>query len=150
MSNLEFVYKYFNSLDVKELYDIYLLRTNVFVVEQKCAYPEVDEIDLKCGHLMLRNANGKLVAYARLIPEQQQTVRIGRVVIDPDERKNGYGRKLMLQALETSKQEFSSSKTFVLSSQEYAQPLYRSVGFKKCSDAYLEDGIPHVEMRLEL
>ena len=59
--------KAFDQLSLQELYTILTLRTNVFVVEQACPYPEVDGKDPNCLHL-LGTINGELVAYLRILP----------------------------------------------------------------------------------
>nr|MCZ0976614.1 GNAT family N-acetyltransferase [Lentilactobacillus sp. SPB1-3] len=136
-------------LTPKALFDIYQLRVAVFVVEQKCPYQEVDEDDLTAWHLSMRNDAGELVAYCRVIPENNDTVaHIGRVIVRKDQRKFGLGRKLMQDALEISKETMPNLEKYILAGQEYIKGFYHSFGFKDVSDVYLEDDIPHIDMEL--
>ena len=92
--------KAFDQLSLQELYTILTLRTNVFVVEQACPYPEVDGKDPNCLHL-LGTINGELVAYLRILPAglSYDEVSIGRVVIKPSHRGKGLGPPMMEQAI---------------------------------------------------
>lgn len=92
--------KAFDQLSLQELYSILTLRTDVFVVEQACPYPEVDGKDPNCLHL-LGTDEGELVAYLRILPAglSYDEVSIGRVVIKPSHRGKGLGRPMMEQAI---------------------------------------------------
>ncbi|KRM46961.1 N-acetyltransferase GCN5 [Lentilactobacillus parabuchneri DSM 5707 = NBRC 107865] len=148
MANMDDVYvKQFSQLTTNELFDIYKLRVAVFVVEQKCYYQEVDDDDKISYHLMFKDARGQLTAYARIIPEENRTVaRIGRVVVDPQSRGGGHGRRLVDQALAQIPQLMPKASKIVLAGQQYLNQFYQSFGFKNVSDVYLEDGIPHIDM----
>lgn len=148
MANMDNVYvKQFSQLTTNELFDIYKLRVAVFVVEQKCYYQEVDDDDKISYHLMFKDARGQLTAYARIIPEENRTVaRIGRVVVDPQSRGGGHGRRLVDQALAQIPQLMPKASKIVLAGQQYLNQFYQSFGFKNVSDVYLEDGIPHIDM----
>ena len=137
--------KVFNELSVQDLFEIYQARVAVFVVEQNCAYQEVDEKDLKALHLFAKNSQ-KLTAYCRIIPEQDG-VHIGRVLVIKEVRGTGLAKKLMTQALAVYQQQWQSEKVYV-QAQAYLQDFYQSLGFKPISEVYLEDGIPHLDMIL--
>ena len=139
--------KQFSQLTTNELFDIYKLRVAVFVVEQKCYYQEVDDDDKISYHLMFKDARGQLTAYARIIPEENRTdARIGRVVVHPQSRGGGHGRRLVDQALTQIPQLMPKASKIVLAGQQYLNQFYQSFGFKNVSDVYLEDGIPHIDM----
>ncbi|AMV60337.1 ElaA protein [Pediococcus damnosus] len=143
--------KSFSELSNTELFKIYKLRTQVFVVEQLCAYQEVDDEDLIAQHLQFTNEAQQLVAYLRIIPETNETiVHIGRVVVNPLFRKQGYGRKLITSGLETIKKDMPKVTTVKIQAQAYLRSFYQSFGFKPVSDVYLDTGIPHLDMILEL
>ena len=137
--------KAFSELSTQELFEIYQVRVAVFVVEQNCAYQEVDEKDLKALHLFAKNSQ-KLTAYCRIIPEQDG-VHIGRVLVIKEVRGTGLAKKLMTQALAVYQQQWQSEKVYV-QAQAYLQDFYQSLGFKPISEVYLEDGIPHLDMIL--
>lgn len=139
--------KKFAELSAKELFSIYHLRVEVFVVEQKCAYQEVDEKDLVSYHMMFQDAAGDLCAYARIIPEKEQ-VRLGRVVVAAKYRAQGLGKHLLEQSLNAIECRYPE-KTQVLQAQAHLVPFYEHFGFQSVGEIYLEDGIPHQDMQRE-
>jgi ElaA protein len=141
--------KTFNELTTKELWEIYQLRVAVFVVEQKCYYQEVDPEDLTAVHLMGVDDNGKLVTYARIIPEDG-AVRIGRIVVDETARGNGSGRQLVTQSIISAQEDFPDAVQINIQAQAYLEDFYKSLGFIPTSEVYLETGIPHLDMILTL
>lgn len=138
--------KAFDQLSLQELYTILTLRTNVFVVEQACPYPEVDGKDPNCLHL-LGTINGELVAYLRILPAglRYDEVSIGRVVIKPSHRGKGLGRLMMEQAIHCITNEWKESQ-IKIGAQSYLEKFYQSLGFEPVSEVYLEDDIPHLDM----
>ncbi|AYM02437.1 GNAT family N-acetyltransferase [Levilactobacillus yiduensis] len=144
-----FVQKAFSELTTTELLEIYRLRVAVFVVEQDCAYQEVDDADQIAQHLFRQDESGHVLAYARLIPEPQQ-VRIGRVVVAPTARRHGAGRQLVTTAIQAARTTYPQAKRIVIQAQAYLQSFYASLGFQPVSDVYLETGIPHLDMVLPL
>ena len=76
---MERVSKSFDQLSNMELYDILKARVDIFVVEQKCPYPEIDGADPGAQHLFTRDS-GRILAYARIVDEGGSTARIGRVI----------------------------------------------------------------------
>lgn len=141
--------KTFPELTTHELWALYRLRTAVFVVEQTCYYQEVDDADLTATHLLGTDDQGRLVAYARLIPEQDH-VRIGRVVVAKAARGNGAGRELVTTAIAAAKAHFPQATQIDIQAQAYLQSFYATLGFQPVSDVYLETGIPHLDMVLPL
>lgn len=135
--------KAFNELSVQELFDIYQARVAVFVVEQNCAYQEVDNKDLQALHLFTKKSQ-KVTAYCRIIPETDG-IHIGRVLVTKEARGSGLARTLMEQALQICHQKWQNEKVYV-QAQAYLQDFYQSFGFKPVSAVYLEDGIPHLDM----
>ncbi len=138
--------KTLEELSTRQLHQIYKARTEVFVVEQNCAYPEVDDLDLKALHLFLENS-GAVLAYCRLIDCPNQ-VKLGRVLVVQAARKDGLGRSLVTKALEICQENFPE-KPIYAQAQTYLQDFYDFFGFKPISESYLEDGIPHIDMLLE-
>ncbi len=78
---MKLVLKHFSELSAKELYEILRLRVDVFVVEQKCPYPEVDGKDLDAWHLWLEDEDG-IEGYLRLLAPgvSFKEASIGRVI----------------------------------------------------------------------
>lgn len=144
---MEFKLKSFEDLTVKELYNILQLRSEVFVVEQNCAYQDLDGLDQDSLHLMGVSDSG-LISYARLLKPgmSYDEAAIGRVVTALDQRENGHGRSLMLKAIEECCRVFHSQQ-IIISAQQYLEKFYSSLGFVTESEVYLEDDIPHIKMR---
>ncbi|RYL91022.1 GNAT family N-acetyltransferase [Sporolactobacillus sp. THM7-4] len=141
---LDWKVKTFSQLTVRELYEIYKARENVFVVEQQCPYHEIDQNDLTSLHVYAIDDHMEVIAYARIFREGEH-VTFGRVLVRHSWRGNGLGRQLVAKILSTIK-ETIPGKSIVIEAQEYIQPLYSHFGFRRASDNYLIDNIPHVKM----
>ncbi|RRO16170.1 GNAT family N-acetyltransferase [Saccharopolyspora rhizosphaerae] len=137
---------YTADLDAYDFYRMLRLRVDVFVVEQECPYPELDGRDLEDAtrHFWVDSADDYVLGYLRLLEDPDGTYRIGRVCTAKSARGLGIARKLMRAAVA----EVQNSPA-VLSAQTYAKDFYASFGFVESGDEYLEDGIPHVDMRRE-
>lgn len=135
-------------LDTRILYDVLALRSAVFVVEQECAYQDLDGLDLLEGtrHLVGRGAG--IAAYARILApdEEHPTPRIGRVIVAPDARGQQLARPLMRRALEICEEHWPG-QAVELGAQAHLAGFYGSLGFEPTGAPYDEDGIPHVWMR---
>ncbi|CDQ21556.1 ElaA protein [Halobacillus karajensis] len=147
---MDWIQKTFIDLTTEELYKILQNRVEVFVVEQKCPYPEVDGRDKDSLHIWLEEES-KIVAYCRLVPpvEGEKYYSIGRVLVSKNYRGSGYARAMMDHAIEVLKKEYKVEHIW-LHGQEHLRHFYGSFGFKEVSEVYLEDGIPHVDMRMDL
>jgi len=141
----------FTDLTATELYDILVLRQEVFIVEQNCPYLDADGKDLLAWHLMGRNEQGKLLCYTRLLPDGVSYVgyaSIGRVASSPAARGTGIGRELMRRSIEMCKHLFGNQPVKI-GAQTYLLRFYESFGFQSTGEEYLEDGIPHTKMILK-
>lgn len=147
--NLEWKIKRFETLSIKELYALLQLRAEVFIVEQDCVYQDIDGKDEKALHLIGED-NGEIVAYARLFKPHDyfEQASIGRVVVKEHSRANKLGHILMREAIQAIKTHFDQSK-ITISAQFYLKKFYESHGFVQTSNMYLEDDIPHIEMKKE-
>jgi ElaA protein len=134
----------FAELDTATLYALLRLRVDVFVVEQRCAYPELDGRDTDPGtrHLWITGDAGAPLAYLRLLAEPGGVARIGRVVVAKEARGGGHAARLMERALD-----LAGDWPCVLDAQSYLVDFYRRHGFAPAGPEYVEDGIAHVPMR---
>ena len=145
---IDFRCKAFHELTALQIYTIMALRQEVFVVEQNCAYLDADGKDLRGWHLMGFDDNGKLVAYARLLPRgisYEKHCSIGRVIVALSHRGKGIGQELMRTALAWTDRLFPN-ETVKIGGQSYLRNFYESFGFVVSGEEYLEDDIPHFPM----
>lgn len=147
--SLKWEIKPFKALSVDELYDLLQLRSEVFVVEQNCVYQDIDGKDRKALHL-IGNYDGKIVAYARLFKSGDyfENASVGRVVVGTNYRDKKWGHDLMREAIAGIEAHFNETK-ITISAQLYLQKFYESHGFISTSEVYLEDDIPHIQMKKE-
>ncbi|PKH06929.1 GNAT family N-acetyltransferase [Moritella sp. Urea-trap-13] len=140
----------FNKLSTLQFHELIKLRINIFVVEQTCPYPELDDKDIidDVYHLV-GSQNDEIIACARLLPAgiSYENVSLGRVATKETARGNGLGHQLIIEALKQCEQHWPG-KTIDIGAQEYLQTFYQNHGFKPISEVYMEDGIPHIDMRL--
>ncbi|ANI00455.1 acyltransferase [Pseudomonas koreensis] len=146
---IEWICKHHSDLGKEQLYALLKLRSEVFVVEQKCAYPDLDgqDLDGDTHHLMGWEDN-QLMAYLRLLDPESQggDVVIGRVIIAPQGRGKGLGHTMMEHALEQAAKHWPQVPIY-LSAQAHLQGYYGRYGFVVAGEEYLEDDIPHIGMR---
>jgi ElaA protein len=147
MSDINWKIKRFNELSLTELYSMLQLRSEVFVVEQNCVFQDIDGKDEKAIHL-LGEIDGILVAYARLFRPNDyfELASIGRVVVKPSHREFKLGHLLMKEAIKAVNEQFGT-ENIAISAQLYLKNFYESHGFIQTSEMYLEDDIPHIEMK---
>lgn len=138
---------YFNELTAKQLYDMLQLRAEVFVVEQKQPYLDVDDRDLVCGHVLGYDGD-RLAAYCRVFPKGAyfEDGCIGRVVVKPASRGTGLGHDLLLKGIELHDEMNGKDVSVTISAQLRLRNFYEEHGFIKTSTCYQEDNIPHIHM----
>ena len=131
-----------DELTAAELHEILRLRVDVFVVEQDCAYPEIDGLDLRSDshHVWVADERG-IAGYVRLLGVGGAPVRVGRVVTRRDRRGDG----LAAQLIEAVLHELGPVETR-LEAQSHLAGWYERLGYEIDGDEYVEDGIPHVPM----
>jgi ElaA protein len=143
---MEWVLKNYNELTLNELYNILSLRTEIFIVEQNCAYQDIDFKDMKSKHLFALNDN-EIASYCRIVEkgERFEEISIGRVIVKDKYRQLGLGQQMMRIAIKYISDELHENKIRI-SAQSYLKQFYNSLGFEQVSEEYLEDDIPHIEM----
>jgi ElaA protein len=144
---IQFKIKPFLELSTNELYAILQLRSEVFVVEQNCVYQDIDGKDQKAIHV-LGYSEGILVAYSRLFKPKDyfEYASIGRVIVKASHRDKKLGHELMRVSIDAITTLFQETK-ITISAQLYLQKFYESHGFVVVGESYLEDNIPHIEMK---
>jgi ElaA protein len=143
---LEFYWKTFEELSAIDMFDMLKARQDIFIIEQDCIYPDIDDLDKKSWHLLARE-NNELVAYLRVVfpGYKYEELSIGRVLMVEKYRGQGFGYKLVAEAINNIKQ-IDVEANIRISAQYHLQKFYGSFGFKAVSEPYDEDGISHIEM----
>lgn len=135
------------------LYGILALRAEVFVVEQDCAFQDLDGNDAKSIHVVAwssgdyANSIFQALAYTRIVPPAVSYAEpsIGRVVTAPSLRGQGVGVELMERSIAACHRLYPGQEIRI-SAQAYLEKFYAGLGFVPTGKNYLEDGIPHLEM----
>ncbi|WP_293906648.1 GNAT family N-acetyltransferase [Sphingobacterium sp. UBA5670] len=138
--------KKFDELSNKELYRILKLRMEVFVLEQECLYPELDDKDFACLHLWAEQ-DGGILAYTRLVPPglSYPQASIGRVIVAEQARGTGLSQQLMITSIESISNEFGVND-IQIGAQFHLKSFYEKLGFEQISDPYPDYGILHIDM----
>ena len=146
-TNLRWVTKSFSELTVNELYDLLKLRSEVFVVEQKCIFLDIDNNDQKAFHT-IGYLGEEVVATTRLFDKNimyDGYQSIGRVVGSPRHRGLGIGKALMQDSIQECERLFGKGP-IKIGAQLYLKKFYGEQGFEQSGDIYLEDEIDHIPM----
>ena len=145
---MELITKHFSELSPEELYDLLKARVDVFVVEQECPYPEIDGKDKDAYHIFLRDEHG-IAAYLRVLkngvsfPEPA----LGRILTT--RRGEGLGARIVDEGIRFIRETLGAEKIRI-EAQVYARGFYEKLGFRQCSEPFMDDGIEHIEMLLEV
>lgn len=151
MATLKFECKTFYQLSLDELYSVLKLRSEVFVIEQKCLFLDIDGMDQIAKHCLLKNENDQILAYTRIFDlndSYEGYLSIGRVLNSPDFRKLGYGKKIMEYSISQCKSLYGNYR-IKIGAQKYLLKFYSDLGFEHTGIEYLEDGIEHLYMILK-
>lgn len=138
--------KPFSELSTQELYRILKIRQEVFIVEQTCYYLDADGYDEKAIHIWAEK-EGEILAYSRIFSPgiKYKESSIGRVLTNPNYRKNNLGKILIRFSINAIEARFRT-QLIRISAQDYLLRFYSDFGFKDTGKKYLEDDIPHTEM----
>lgn len=137
------VEKRFAELTPAELYGLLKLRVDVFVVEQACPYPELDGRDAEPGTLHVWvEEDGAVLSCIRVL-ENGEDRAIGRVATAASARGRGLSAQLIARGLQ-----LCAGRTVDIGAQAYLEGWYARFGFQRSGEDYVEDGIPHLPMRL--
>jgi ElaA protein len=139
LDQLTWIVKTFGEFSGAEMHEMLMVRSQVFVVEQRCFYQDPDAIDEIASHL-LGYQQGRLVAYSRYWHEKEW-VRLGRVLTTLDQRGRGLGRCVIKESLARL-----GEHPVLIFAQSHLKALYEDYGFAAVGDEFLEDGIPHIRM----
>lgn len=135
-------------LSAEQVYAVLAARVAVFIVEQNCAYQDLDGLDSDAEHLIAWSG-ADVAGYLRVLGPGTRfdDPSIGRIITTTAFRGSGLGRELVAKAIARARQRYPG-QPIRISAQKYLEKFYGDFGFATVSEPYLEDGIPHVEMLL--
>jgi len=135
-----------DELSGQQMYNVFLLRQNVFMLEQNCLYQDIDTEDATALHLCFYDDKNTLLGYLRILPPgKDPEPAIGRVAVKKKARRRSIAREMMEAALKKC-QELYPNKKIRISAQTYLIDFYASLGFMEIGPEYMEDDIPHQDM----
>ncbi len=138
--------KYKEVKTIDDFIDAIRIRTDVFIIEQKCPPGwEPDELDKKSIHFVAI-ADHKLVATVRLRKESRNVAKIERLAVKKEHRGKGIGLGLIKYVLNQALKK--RYKKIWLQAQLYTQKMYEKAGFQVTSKPYdlFNLHILHVDM----
>lgn len=140
--------KEFNELTAAEMYEILKARTEIFIMEQNIRYQDCDDVDYDSLHCFIEE-NNKVVAYLRAFykDDDKNTVKVGRVLTV--KHGIGLGKELLKKSIPAIKDKMKCNKIY-MDAQKHAVGFYEKAGFKIVSGEFLEEGIVHVAMELNI
>ena len=136
--------KRFNELTVSDLYQSRALRAPIFVVDQQRVYQEPDGRDQKAIHILNRDEDGDIVAYARIFLKDD-LVSFGRVATSAKVRGQGLGGQLLDKIMQTIQQEFPN-KSIEIVAQVQVEDFYKRVGFVSEGEPFIYKTTSHIKM----
>ena len=138
--------KRFEELTNMELYELLRIRSSVFIVEQKCVYQDLDQLDYTSTHLWITKGK-KTIAMCRICPPgtYMEALSLGRII--STERGKGYGMLMVKTALDVAKENFPDSPYIEIKAQTDKAEFYEKFGFKSTSAPFMFEGLSHTCMR---
>ena len=140
------------ALDVHQLYK---LRVDVFVHEQRCPYAEIDatDADPQTIHLLAWDADShELLGTTRVFPAAPADAtpagngaQIGRFALAPAARGTGLGRELLQAAIDLGER-MHPGQPLYLEAQAGLVDYYASFGFTPTGEPFDDEGVPHQPM----
>lgn len=147
--NLDWRWYAWHELDPDTLYGFLQLRSAAFVIEQNCLYTDMDDRDQAAEHLCVRDRDGAMLAYLRLLPPDAKHGQpsLGRLVVAREARGEGLARAIAREGIRVCQIRYPEADIRI-SGQQHLEGFYASVGFQVVSPPYVDDGIWHVDMLL--
>jgi ElaA protein len=144
-------------IDPRTVYLLAKLRQDVFTLEQQATDPDLDARDLEEATTLLwvevpgptahlAGLDREPVGHIRVMVEDDGTMRIGRLAVHPDRRRDGFGGRLMRAALDVTR-ELAPQREVHIDAQAYLEGWYRAMGYETVGPVFMEAGIEHVPMR---
>lgn len=121
------------------------VRLDVFVHEQGVPLAlEIDGKDEQSVH-WIATSNDRVCGTVRLRPMHEKQVKLERLAVRSEARRQGIARALIVEAERYAQQ--VGATEIVLHAQVQALPLYEQLGYEIASPLFLEAGIEHRTMK---
>jgi predicted GNAT family N-acyltransferase len=91
-----------------------------------------------------------LVAYGQLTQQNEQTYKIGQIMVHPNYQRQGLGKKVLSELIAIAQQK--DAQKIVLDARISAINFYQQLGFKKIlgtEHPSATTGVPHIYMQLK-
>jgi ElaA protein len=146
MSEFAWQWARLSELTAEQCFSLCAVRQAVFVVEQRCAYQDLDIFDQEATHLIVWDAQN-VAGYLRVLAPSTRfhEPSLGRILTASSHRGTGLGRELVMRGMDYVRLHYPN-EPIRISAQQHLSAFYSSCGFTLASEPYDEDGIPHVEM----
>jgi ElaA protein len=147
---IDWQWQTFSQFSGQDLYLVLAARQQVFLLEQRCLYPDMDGLDQDAHHLLgWRTINDKrqIVAYLRCLAPgaKYAEMSLGRVLTTANNRGAGIGRELLVEGIAQAERQHPGHRIRI-GAQLYLERFYTDLGFQSVSDPYDDDGIMHIDM----
>jgi len=127
---------------------VFHIRTEVFVVEQKCLpAEEFDELDAQARHFLLfEGLQGVATGRFR---KTDKGIKIERIATLMNYRGKGYASQIIQHLFQIAAEAYPENTYYYLHAQVTVMPLYESLGFKPYGPTFIEADIVHQAMELK-
>ena len=142
-----FAVSHLGHLSAREVHDLYKLRTDIFVVEQKCPYEELEDRDADPATLHIRALEKQQLVGCARVYRDGDSVHLGRIAVRKDHRGTGLGATIVRESLAMIDGQFPGLPVR-LDAQVVSQGFYENLGFTVSGEEYDWDGVTHVPMTL--
>lgn len=141
--SIDWRWKKYDELSIFELYDILKHRNEIFIVEKKCPWAEIDGKD-NCALHLLGYDRSNLVAYARLIcpKNENDSIYFGRVLVVKEHRGKNIGNTIIKNIMDKIiALGYQSNRIEILVNvSPQTEKLYKKFGFKATASSYKVEG----------
>ena len=140
-------------MSAREIHQLYKLRVDIFVHDQRTPYAEIDDVDVESAtrHVLAWDPKTNphaLLGSARVVPVNDKETKLGRIVVTPARRGTGLAPEIIYQALRFCSQTYPGTD-ILLDAQAPLVEYYSQFGFEPEGELFDDTGVPHQPMRMQ-
>ena len=140
-------YKIIEAKSLEEINQVFHIRIEVFVKEQKCLpSEEFDDLDAQARHFLLL-IDEQSVATGRF-RKTEKGIKIERIATLENFRGQGFASMIIRHIIQEAKIQYPDNHYFYLHSQQTVMPLYTALGFSSYGETFIEADIVHQAMEM--